>query len=197
MKFKQNRKFILASGSPRRRQYLERYNLKFNILTSSIDETAQKGEEPVLFARRLASEKGRAVADKLEDNEIVIAADTIVVIDNKILGKPETENAVLPMLQKLNGNSHLVITAYFIFDSKNRQEILRDVTTKVVFNQVSNDLLAVYAASKEPLDKAGAYSIQGIGTFLVDSIEGSYINVVGLPIESVLQDLLDNEFISI
>jgi len=90
-----------------------------------------------------------------------------------------------------------VITAYFIFDSKNRQEILRDVTTKVVFNQVSNDLLAVYAASKEPLDKAGAYSIQGIGTFLVDSIEGSYNNVVGLPIESVLQDLLDNEFISI
>ncbi len=197
MMFKQNRKFVLASGSPRRQKYLERYNLKFSILTSSIDETVYEGEEPVAYARRLAKEKGLVVAEKLNDSEIVIAADTIVVIDNGILGKPENNHSVLPMLNKLNGNSHLVITAYFIYDCNNHLEILKDVATKVIFNKVSNDLLTAYAASEEPLDKAGAYSIQGIGTFLVDSIEGSYNNVVGLPIESLLQDLLDNQFLSI
>jgi septum formation protein len=197
MVFKQNRKLILASGSPRRKQYLERYNLKFSILTKNIDETPHKNEEPIAYTRRLAKEKGLVVAESLQDNEIVIAADTIVVIDDRILGKPENADSVLPMLNKLNGKSHLVITAYFVYDCKTRLEILQDVTTKVVFKNVSNDLLRVYAASKEPLDKAGAYSIQGIGTFLVESIEGSYNNVVGLPIESLLKDLLDNQFITI
>ena len=197
MMFKQNRKFILASGSPRRRKYLERYNIKFSTLTSSIDESVRKGEEPLAYARRLAKEKGLVVAEKMRDSEIVIAADTIVVIGKQILGKPEKNQSVLPMLHKLNGKSHLVITAYFIYDCNNRTEILQDVTTKVVFKKVSNELLTAYAASEEPLDKAGAYSIQGIGTFLVDSIEGSYNNVVGLPIESLLLDLLDNQFLSI
>ncbi len=166
-------------------------------MTSSIDETVREGEEPVTYARRLAKEKGLAVAEKLKDDEIVIAADTIVLIGNQILGKPENSHTVLTMLHKLNGKSHLVITAYFIYDCNNGQEILQDVTTKVMFKNVSNNLLTAYAESEEPLDKAGAYSIQGIGTFLVDSIEGSYNNVVGLPIESLLQNLLDNKFLSI
>ncbi|NQU63287.1 MAG: septum formation protein Maf [SAR324 cluster bacterium] len=196
MMFKQNRKFILASGSPRRKQYFERYNLQFGILTSSIDESVQGGEDPVVYARRLAREKGLSVAGNLKNNEIVIAADTIVVIDNRILGKPKSQKDVLPMLLHLNGNSHLVITAYFIFDCQSQLEIVRDVTSKVIFNKVSKNLLVAYAALEEPLDKAGAYSIQGIGTFLVQSIEGSYNNIVGLPIESLIQDLLDHKFLS-
>lgn len=194
--FRQSRKFVLASGSPRRRQYFERYKLQFSILTSDIDESVREGEDPAVFARRLAREKGLSVAEHLENDEIVIAADTIVVVNNRILGKPESQKAVLPMLLQLNGNSHQVITAYFIFDCQSRLEILRHATSKVIFNKVSEELLAAYAALEEPLDKAGAYSIQGVGTFLVQSIEGSYNNIVGLPIESLIQDLLDNDFLS-
>ena len=196
MMFRQSRKFVLASGSPRRRQYFERYKLQFSILTSDIDESVREGEDPAVFARRLAREKGLSVAEHLENDEIVIAADTIVVVNNRILGKPESQKAVLPMLLQLNGNSHQVITAYFIFDCQSRLEILRHATSKVIFNKVSEELLAAYAALEEPLDKAGAYSIQGVGTFLVQSIEGSYNNIVGLPIESLIQDLLDNDFLS-
>ncbi|MBU2647236.1 septum formation protein Maf [bacterium] len=193
----QNRKFVLASGSPRRKEYLERYHLDFHILTGDIDETVLKGEKPVVYARRLAREKGLTVAERLFDNEIVIAADTIVVLNDLIIGKPATKADVLPMLQRLNGKCHQVITAYFIFDCQYRKEILRDVTSKVVFNKLATEQLAAYAELEEPLDKAGAYSIQGIGTFLVESIEGSYNNVVGLPIEVLIQDLLDNRMLKI
>ncbi len=194
--FKQSRPIILASESPRRRQYLERYKLQFDIRTGDVDESVNNDKSPVTYAERLAREKGMVVADTLTDNEIVISADTIVVLDNQIIGKPKDRDNVLPMLKKLNGYSHQVITAYFIYDCLSRQEVSRTVTTRVVFNQVADELLQAYAKLEEPLDKAGAYSIQGAGTFLVKSIKGSYNNVVGLPIELLLQDLIDNKWLS-
>ena len=195
--YTQNRNIVLASGSPRRKNYLERYNLEFCIRTADVDETAHPGENPLEYARRMAREKGEKVAANRSGDELVIAADTIVVLDSQILGKPECREDVLPMLQRLNGREHLVITSFFIFDGKSQQAIQSEVTTKVRFKQVTEDQLQAYASLDEPLDKAGAYSIQGVGTFLVGAIEGSYNNVVGLPIEALIAILIENDWLSV
>lgn len=197
MMYKQNRPITLASGSPRRKSYLERYQLSFQVKTADVDETVRNGESPIGFAKRLAKEKGAKVSEGLTGDEIIISADTIVVLDNEILGKPETKMGVLPMLQRLNGKEHQVITSFFVYDRQTGYEVQREVITRVIFNQIPEKQLAAYAALEEPLDKAGAYSIQGIGTFLVKAIEGSYNNVVGLPIEELLQIMLDNNWLSI
>lgn len=195
--FQQNRDFILASGSPRRKQYLERYHLRFDIITADIDESLIPGEKPAAYARRLSREKGMRVAGRGGGNEVVIAADTIVILEDRILGKPEGRADVLPMLIQLNGKEHQVMTSFFVFDKKTGEQIHGEVTTTVIFDHLPLAQLSVYAATEEPLDKAGAYSIQGIGTFLVKSINGSYNNVVGLPIEVLLQVLLENGYIGL
>ncbi len=195
--FKQHRKIILASGSPRRKSYLERYRLQFTVQSAEVNESIHHDEKPVEFARRMAKEKGEKVAAQKSGDELVISADTIVVLDNQILGKPRSRRDVLPMLMKLNGKEHQVITSFFIYDCQIQHEIQQEVTTKVVFNSSLPEQLSAYAALDEPLDKAGAYSIQGIGTFLVRSIEGSYNNVVGLPIETLLQILIENNWLSV
>jgi len=190
MKFQQNRFFVLASGSPRRKEYFERYQFDFRIQTADIDESNQAGEEPLAFVKRLAQEKALAVLASCDSNEIVIAADTIVVFEDQILGKPADQQAVLPMLETLNGKSHQVITAFAILDCRNQDLSVKAITTDVEFRQVSQGMLQAYAASTDPLDKAGSYSIQGHGTFLVKSIHGSHNNVVGLPIEVLIEDFL-------
>lgn len=197
MKFQQNRDIVLASGSPRRKDYLERYNLQFRIQTGDIDETPHTGETPLDFVERMAKEKAMAVIKNCTTDEIVIAADTIVVFDGKILGKPETPNDALRMLSELNGSIHQVITGYAIFDCRDKSIIQKAATTEVEFNQLSESFLRSYAATDEPHDKAGSYSIQGIGTALVKKINGSYNNVVGLPIEQLLDDLLRQNYLTI
>lgn len=192
MMFKQKREIILASGSPRRKAYMERYHLNFKIRTADVDERVREGESPIDYAKRLSREKADTVALAAGDRDvIIIAADTIVVLGDRVLGKPASRADVLPMLEQLNGAEHEVITSFFIFDNSSRREIQRDVSTRVVFHELPVQQLSAYAALDEPLDKAGAYSIQGIGTFLVKSIQGSYNNVVGLPIELLLQDLIE------
>lgn len=197
IKFKQNRSIVLASGSPRRKSYLERYQLQFTIVTADVDESVKPGEDPVTYARRLAKEKGETVAELVNKDDLIIAADTIVVLNNEILGKPHSKADVLPMLEQLNGKEHQVITSFFVLDKQTGQSVGREVTTIVRFNQTPADQLAAYAETVEPLDKAGAYSIQGIGTFLVHSIDGSYNNVVGLPVEVLLQLLIENNWLSL
>lgn len=191
MNVKQIKPIVLASGSPRRRSYLERYGLKFEVKKADIDESTLPNEVPIDFAVRMASEKAQAVLETCENTTAVIAADTIVVLEKEVLGKPGKREEILPMLKKLNGKMHQVITAYQIVDKSTNQTINRSALTEVQFNQLDNELLASYAKSEEPIDKAGSYSIQGLGTLLVKSINGSYNNVVGLPIEMVLQDLID------
>ncbi len=186
----QYKHIVLASGSPRRKDYLEKYNLNFEIIIGNIDESVIPGEEPESFARRMALEKANAVIPECTADAVVIAADTIVVFQGEILGKPASQGDVLPMLKKLNGNTHEVITSYQVVDKSTNEEINRSVSTEVRFNQLSDELLSAYSQSREPLDKAGAYSIQGLGTILVESIKGSYNNVVGLPIEVLLRDLV-------
>ncbi len=196
MRFKQTKKIILASGSPRRKAYLERYQFDFEIRKAGIDESSKPGEEPLEFASRMAEEKAGSVSCQELNGSVIIAADTIVVYEGEILGKPNDRNGVLPMLKKLNGKTHEVITAYVILDPADSTKIRHYVRTEVTFKTLPDELLQAYAASEEPLDKAGAYSIQGNGTFLVESIKGSYNNVVGLPIEVVLQDLIKLKAIS-
>jgi septum formation protein len=196
MHLAQYKPIVLASGSPRRKDYLNKYNLNFEIITGNIDESVRPGELPEYFARRMALEKANAVLPKCTSDAVVIAADTIVVFENEILGKPASPADVLPMLKKLNGKTHNVITAYQIVDKDTGEEISRSAFTEVRFNHLSNHLLQAYSESEEPLDKAGAYSIQGLGTVLVESINGSYNNVVGLPVEMLLQDLIDLKVIS-
>lgn len=198
MKINQHKPIILASGSPRRKDYLERYGLDFTIITSDVDETVNPNELPQDFSERMAEEKARDVELKCESSEgVIIAADTIVVLKDKILGKPESQKMVFPMLRELNGDQHQVITSYFVLDCRDGKQVKKSVKTTVQFNNLPENFLLAYANSSEPLDKAGAYSVQGIGTILVKSINGSYNNVVGLPIEELLIDLVSIGAISI
>ena len=196
MRFIQSRKIILASGSPRRKAYLERYGLRFDVAKAEIEESALPGEQPLAFSQRMAEEKADFVIRKYEREGVIIAADTIVVFNGEILGKPASRDNVLPMLKLLNGQTHEVITSYVVSDSLDSRKIRHSVKTDVEFNKLDDSQLHAYAESNEPLDKAGAYSIQGIGTFLVKAINGSYNNVVGLPIEVLLQDLISLRVIS-
>lgn len=196
MKINQLRHITLASGSPRRKEYLNRYGLEFDVITGGIDESSTEGERPLDFALRMAKEKSRVVRKQCSPESVVISADTIVIVNGRIVGKPSDHASVLPMLKQLNGFKHQVITAYCIYDIPNEKEQTRAVETDVQFNHVPEDMLKAYAYSMEPLDKAGAYSIQGLGTILVESINGSYNNVVGLPIEILMLDLLEMEVIS-
>lgn len=187
MKLIQHQPLLLASSSPRRKDYFSRYRLQFTVLPSEVDETPFAEEAPLAFARRLALEKATAVA-AAAGNAMVLAADTIVVLDGQIIGKPADKSQVLPMLERLNGRTHEVITAYCLRGPG--VEKLAEERTLVTFFQHETRLLKAYADTDEPLDKAGSYSIQGFGSFLVKSIEGSYNNVVGLPMERVLMDLI-------
>ena len=197
MIFKQTRGIVLASSSPRRKAFLERYDLEFRILTGALDEKVNEGEQPIEYAARTAREKAECILDQCTKEEIVISADTIVIFENKILGKPRSSSDSFEMIKQLNGNTHEVITSYFVYNCENAGVIQRNTSTKVSFIRQPENLLKSYADSNEPLDKAGAYSIQGVGTFLVKSIIGSYNNVVGLPIELLLKDLIENRYLLI
>lgn len=186
--FEQQRPILLASGSPRRREYLARYGLEFTVQTAQIDETPLEGEDPLAYVRRMVLAKAEPFAPEAEAGKVVVTADTLVLLHGEILGKPEGPAGVLPMLERLNGEAHQVITGYGLMLGEER--LVREVASRVTFRKSPPDLLAAYAKTEEPLDKAGAYSIQGLGTFLVESIEGSYNNVVGLPIEELLADLI-------
>lgn len=165
-------------------------------MTSDVDESVRQAEHPEDYARRMANEKAAAVVSKSPSDAVIIAADTLVLFNNTIMGKPDHRQEILPMLKMLNGKTHQVISAYQIRDMEDHRVLERTVKTDVSFYHVSEEILKAYAASEEPLDKAGAYSIQGLGTVLVKSIDGSYNNVVGLPIELLLQDLIAMEVIS-
>ncbi len=174
-------RLVLASGSPRRREMLERMGLEAIVRPVDIDETPLPGEAPSRYVLRLAETKARAAAER---GDLVLAADTSVVIDGRILGKPEGTAQAGEMLASLSGREHAVLTGVSVYDV-DRQFLLAAVeTTQVTFAPMSELEIAWYVATGEPLDKAGAYGIQGIGALFVRSIEGDYSNVVGLPLAS-------------
>ena len=173
---------ILASRSPRRRQLLEMLGIPIVVASADVQELRLPRESPGDYARRLARDKARAAPGAL-----VLGADTIVVVDGDVLEKPVDAEDALRMLRRLQGRTHEVITAIALI-AQGRTFQARD-TTRVTFRPVEDDLLRAYVATGEPMDKAGAYGIQGYGGALVERIEGDFFSVMGLPVRLVL-DLL-------
>ncbi|TDY65131.1 septum formation protein [Aminivibrio pyruvatiphilus] len=170
---------VLASGSPRRRELLSSLGWTFSVLVPSVDESLLPGESPGEAVKRLSREKAETAAKECP-GRWVVAADTVVAIGDRILGKPSSREEALEMLTVLNGRTHSVFTGVTV-DSPRGKETAAE-RTDVVFRELPEDALRAYAASGEGDDKAGAYAIQGLGALLVDSIRGDYFNVVGLPL---------------
>lgn len=185
---------ILASGSARRQNYLKDMGLSFAIQTRPIQEIRRENESPDYFVIRMAREKARVVSREYHDSW-VIGGDTIVCLGEQVFGKPTSEDQAVAMLGALCGCEHRVKTGFCVRNERKKVEEYRVVETKVTFAQVSEELIRGYVATGEPLDKAGAYGIQGKGAMLVEKIVGSYSNVVGLPLAELMQLLLDLEII--
>lgn len=183
-------RLILASRSPRRRELLRGAGFDFDVRPSTVEETASPGETPEEFARRAAREKALQVAASAPPESLVLGADTVVVADGEILGKPANAPDAARMLRLLSGVTHRVITGVCIVRAPDRVEALAHETTFVTFRSLDNDELQHYLASGEPFDKAGAYGIQGLASKFVTRVEGCYFNVVGLPVALVC-DLLE------
>ena len=179
---------ILASASPRRKELLKIIGLKFKVEPSNFEENVSSQSEPHELAKSLSFGKARLVA-KNHKRALVIAADTFIVFEGRILGKPHTETAAIEMLETINGKTHSVITGFTIIDTERRRTLSRSVETKVHLKELSSDEINAYVESKEPLDKAGAYAIQGLGSVIVDRIEGDYFNVIGLPLSALAESL--------
>jgi septum formation protein len=171
---------ILASASPRRRELLAAVGLEPSVMPQEVDESAEKGETPIAYVARIA----RAKAEACKAEGVVLAADTTVAIDGEILAKAADEEDAVRMLSLLSGRTHAVHTAVVV--KSGARVVDRVVTTAVRFRSLSDDEIRSYVKSGEPMDKAGAYGIQGKGGALVAAIDGSYTNVVGLPIEETL-----------
>jgi septum formation protein len=178
---KKNEDFILASDSPRRRELLRQLGFSFTVIPSRLEETSQRGMEPRGHATYCAKEKAKEVAQQYPQ-QWVLAADTIVVVDEKILGKPVNVTEATAMLSRLSGRSHHVITGVCLLHAQCGVEESQAVETEVFMRRLGAADIEGYIATGEPMDKAGAYGIQGIGGCLVQRIEGSYSNVVGLPL---------------
>ena len=180
-------KYVLASSSPRRKDLMKLISSDFLIDVSNVDEDVHHSLTPEKITKEIAYRKGDVVRKRHPD-DIVISADTIVVIDNEIIGKPKDEKDAKNILRRLSDRTHLVHTAYWIFYKD--KEISNIVTSEVIFNKLSDELINRYVESKSPLDKAGAYGVQDNQTFpIVKEIKGSLNNVIGFPVEEILVSL--------
>jgi nucleoside triphosphate pyrophosphatase len=186
------KQLVLASASPRRQEFLTRLGYKFLAVPSRIDETSLPHESPEAHVLRLSREKALEVAGRRDQaGRFFLGSDTIVLCDHCILGKPATPAAATAMLRQLSAKSHQVITGYAIHDRLQGETRTDLVVTKVTFRQLTEEEIAGYIASGEPFDKAGSYAIQGGAAVFVTAIEGSYTNVVGLPLAEVVETLVD------
>ncbi|MBI4167224.1 MAG: septum formation inhibitor Maf [Acidobacteria bacterium] len=178
-------RFILASASPRRKDLLSSAGFDFEVRRSAIEEAPIEGESPEAYARRVARDKALSVAASAAPGRLVLGADTIVVAGNEILGKPLDTADAARMLRKLSGVSHRVITGVCLVRAPDKVEALAHETTVITFRALDDKEIADYVASGEPMDKAGAYGIQGLACKFVTRVEGCYFNVVGLPVAVV------------
>lgn len=177
---------ILASGSPRRKELFSHLGLDFEISIPSVDEKTRQGEHPEDFCHRISIDKA-AIAGRDYPDALVIAADTIVVIEGSILGKPRDEKQAFAYLSLLQDKTHEVYTGYTIMNKgDNKTRVIR---TRVRFRAMTAEEISWYISTGEPLDKAGAYAVQAIGSIFIDRIEGSYTNVIGLPMSDLYYDL--------
>jgi len=179
---------ILASQSPRRKYLLEQVGLNFKVVPSQVDEQYVSGISPDTLVKTLAEAKAKDVARRFSEHW-VIGADTIVYINGRILGKPDSVDTAREMLQQLDNNVHQVLTGYAICNAARKAFIIDMERTEVYFKRLCQAEIEWYLQTNEPYDKAGAYAIQGLGMYLVKQVNGSYTNVVGLPVCEVLDHL--------
>jgi septum formation protein len=178
-------KLVLASGSPRRKDLLREAGFEFSIVVPTVDEKPREGETPRVYAERVARAKADAVAPRVPAGHCVLGADTVVVIDEEPLGKPRGEEEAVTMLMRLSGRAHRVLTGFALVRvgdagfSGVEQSVVR-------MRPLEREEALAYVATREPLDKAGAYALQGGGGRFVESVEGSRTNVIGLPIERIV-----------
>lgn len=176
-----NKKIILASASPRRKEILKSLNLQFEIIPPEIEENIDEKTFSNKLIEELALEKVLDVRKKVKYPAVIIGSDTVVVIDNKILGKPKNTEDAFRMLKLLSGKTHRVISAIALIDTENNKTLTDSVTSEVTFKKLSNSEINNYIAAGESMDKAGAYAIQGgLANIFIKSICGCYTNVVGI-----------------
>ena len=204
---------VLASQSPRRKELLERIGFTIRTIPAEVDEEPIEDESPTECVKRLARNKVLAVVERLQattshladgasaqstgilasqkdaQTRWVVGADTVVVLDDDLLGKPQDHDHAFDMLQRLSAREHKVITGFCIFDLKKNKEGIQAVVSTVRFKHLTRPEIEKYLAAGESMDKAGAYAVQGIGAYLIDSIKGSYTNVVGLPLCQMMEML--------
>jgi septum formation protein len=182
------KRIILASSSPRRKELLEKIGLKFEVDASDCAEEIDPALEPDELVHRISLAKAKSVTSRHKDT-IIIAADTIGVIGKKLLGKPHTADEARKMLAQISGKSHEVITGFTVLDTASNKVFSGTVNTKVYIKKLTGQEIAAYMRTGEPLDKAGAYGIQGLGAVIVEKIEGDYYNVMGLPLNALTNAL--------
>ncbi|MFC4767902.1 Maf family protein [Effusibacillus consociatus] len=175
-------KLVLASGSPRRRELLSGLGLPFDVIVSDVDETIEEQMPPEEMVRTLAYRKASAVSNTLQDG-IVIGSDTIVVLDGQVLGKPVDEQDARSMLSRLQGRAHTVYSGVAVIEASTGRHLVGHRSTLVHMRSLTDAEIVAYVQTGEPMDKAGSYAIQGIGSTIVDRIDGDYFTVVGLPME--------------
>lgn len=191
-------KFILASASPRRAEILRNAGFDFEILPADVDESLHPRESAADYVRRLAEEKARAAARKLaatsgSNSGVVVAADTVVAVQNEILGKPASPDDARAMLRRLSGRTHEVLTGLAVLLLAGRDTEVVVESTRVTFARMTDREIEEYIASGEPFDKAGAYAIQARGGKFITRIEGCYFNVMGLPLARLYSILRETE----
>ena len=183
--------YILASGSPRRQELLKQIGMEFTVITADVDESYPYDTEPERIVERLSRRKCGAVYDKIRDKlseqTVIIAADTIVFSEARVLGKPHSEEEAFEMLKSLSGKSHFVYTGVTLifYGEKGLKDITFSDKAEVFFRELSDEEIWAYISTGEPADKAGAYGIQGRGAVLVEKIIGDFYTIVGLPLVRV------------
>jgi septum formation protein len=182
----QREKLVLASRSPRRAEILRAVGWEFEAIVADVDESVLPSEDPVTYVKRLARTKAEAVATKVGSG-LVLGADTTVVVDGQILGQPGDPENARRMLRMLSGKWHEVITGVALVRAESQHTVVDHVVTKVRFSEMSSEEIEWYALSNEPLDKAGAYAIQGRASLFIKEVDGEYFNIVGLPIRKVYE----------
>ncbi|KPU42250.1 septum formation protein Maf [Oxobacter pfennigii] len=175
-------RIILASKSPRRKEILQNIRLNFEVVESNYEEENSLSLRPEKLVMHLAYRKALDVAERISDEALVIGADTIVVHNGIIMGKPKDNEDSFDMLKKLSGNYHHVFSGICIIDVKGNRHSVNYESTKVKIKKLTDEEIIQYISTKEPADKAGSYGIQGIGSLIVEKIEGCYFNVMGLPV---------------
>ncbi len=181
-------KIVLASQSPRRQELLKQMGLSYQIVVPNIDERMARGLPPRALVEAISAEKAAAVAGQVEEDAIIIAADTVVALDGRLLGKPKDKADARRMLSGLSGCRHQVYTGFTVLQGGER--VTQSEETEVSFRPLTQEEIGWYIATGEPMDKAGAYGIQGVGALLVEGIHGDYFNVMGLPVCALGQVLL-------